>query len=347
VIDSRKRRPGGRQELDGQENDPTRASLFEEKVRTGKGKSGKQQKLSMAELRQAESNIEKEVTQWYHRVTELWAGMLAGQEDATREWLMEAEKLVEMFRHTRPLFLTSRHQGFRGMFPRSVKRKTTEASEESMAVRLQLELGRDTMGQNTQGAKGKYVDNFRTISFDKWLRLFMQHAFLLAKRDEFDYAVEILRHVSWSNAFQDRNSQDSIRFAIITCAIHANRYPVAVEQARKLINTHQFNNEPFRILLASVSHGSHATDAFLASTLSKHLLRELKTVDTAFRNKDTLKWNNVTKRYAPVGTSSKGDEEDEEDVPVGAESNVCCCIWPDMSICEELSERVVLSPPCV
>ncbi|THH16344.1 hypothetical protein EUX98_g9314 [Antrodiella citrinella] len=203
------------------------------------------------------------------------------------------------------------------MFPRSVKRKTTEASEESMAVRLQLELGRDTIGQSSHGAKGKHIDSFRTIPFDKWLRLFMQYAFILAKRDEFDYAVEILRHASWSNAFQARESQDSIRFAIITCAIHGNRYPVAVEQSRKLINIHQFNNEAFRILLASVGHGMHATDAFLASTLSKHLLRELKTADAAFRNKDSLKWNNVTKRYAPTGSSSKADDEDDDEVAIG------------------------------
>lgn len=63
----------------------------------------------------------------------------------------------------------------------------------------------------------------------------------------------------------------------------------------------------------------HATDAFLASTLSKHLLRELKTADTAFRNKEALKWNNVTKRYAPTGSSSKADDEDEEDDAVAAQ----------------------------
>ena len=62
----------------------------------------------MAELRQAEASVEKEVVQWYHRVTELWSDMLEGKDEAVREWLLEAEKLVEMFRHTRPLFLTSR-----------------------------------------------------------------------------------------------------------------------------------------------------------------------------------------------------------------------------------------------
>lgn len=46
--------------------------------------------------------------QGYHRVKEIWSKMLAGEEEATREWLVEAEKLVECFRETRNLFLTSR-----------------------------------------------------------------------------------------------------------------------------------------------------------------------------------------------------------------------------------------------
>ena len=34
--------------------------------------------------------------------------MLAGEEGPEREWMLEAEKLVDMFRETRNLFLTSR-----------------------------------------------------------------------------------------------------------------------------------------------------------------------------------------------------------------------------------------------
>ena len=76
------------------------------------------------------------------------------------------------------------------------------------------------------------------------------------------------------------------------------------------MNTHQFNNEPFRILLASLASGYQATDGFLASTLSKHLLRELKASDTALKNPESLRWNPVLKRY---GTNAKADDDDEAD----------------------------------
>ena len=46
--------------------------------------------------------------QGYRRIRELWAGMMGGDEECEREWMVEAEKLVDMFRETRNLFLTSR-----------------------------------------------------------------------------------------------------------------------------------------------------------------------------------------------------------------------------------------------
>ena len=51
--------------------------------------------------------------QFYRRVQDLWPAMMRpdgaeGQELAEREWLLEAEKMIEAFRETRNLFLTVR-----------------------------------------------------------------------------------------------------------------------------------------------------------------------------------------------------------------------------------------------
>lgn len=87
-----------------------------------------------------------------------------------------------------------------------------------------------------------------------------------------------------------------------------------MEQSRKLINAYQFNNEPLRVLLASLGSGLRATDAFLASTLSKHLLREIKLADAALKKPDAVRWNNTLRRYGlGSGKSGDGDDVDEED----------------------------------
>jgi general transcription factor 3C polypeptide 3 (transcription factor C subunit 4) len=78
------------------------------------------------------------------------------------------------------------------MFPRHRRRRgETEADEDNMASRLQLDLGMLYMCQchrylllprtysltrksARNGQKGDAVDNFRGVSFDDWLRLIMQ-----------------------------------------------------------------------------------------------------------------------------------------------------------------------------
>ena len=99
-----------------------------------------------------------------------------------------------------------------------------------------------------------------------------------------------------------------------------------VEQARKLISQHQFNNEPLRILIASLSRGLKATDSFITSTLQKHLFREMKLSDTAVKNPDILKWNPLNKRYAPTGQGKstdpdEGGEDEGEDNEHGSLEN--------------------------
>jgi general transcription factor 3C polypeptide 3 (transcription factor C subunit 4) len=112
VIDSRKKRGrgGGPTQTDDVSGGPS-TSLFAEDKTTGKSKTpaaARQTRLTPAQLRELELQKEKEVVRGYRRLKELWPAMLAGDSDAEREWLVEAEKLVDMFRETRNLFLTSR-----------------------------------------------------------------------------------------------------------------------------------------------------------------------------------------------------------------------------------------------
>ncbi len=92
--------------------DASGTSLFEEKSRLGKEKmsrpGSKAGKLTLPQLRELEASKEKDAVLSYGRVKELWARMLAGDMQADREWMHESESLVESFRETRALFLTTR-----------------------------------------------------------------------------------------------------------------------------------------------------------------------------------------------------------------------------------------------
>ena len=109
MIDSRKKR--GKSNAANQTEDtvnPSNTSLFSEDKATPKSKARVQNRLTHAQLRELEVQKEKEVMKGYRRLKEIWSGMLAGEKDSEREWLLEAEKLIDMFRETRNLFVTSR-----------------------------------------------------------------------------------------------------------------------------------------------------------------------------------------------------------------------------------------------
>jgi general transcription factor 3C polypeptide 3 (transcription factor C subunit 4) len=69
-------------------------------------------------------------------------------------------------------------------------------------------------------------------------------------------------------------------------------------------------------MLASISSGLRPTDAFITSTLQKHLFREMKLADAAVKAPESLRWNTLNKRYAHSGgsgASAKGDDGDVGD----------------------------------
>jgi general transcription factor 3C polypeptide 3 (transcription factor C subunit 4) len=104
----------------------------------------------------------------------------------------------------------------------------------------------------------------------------------------------------------------------VACASAAGRHTDAIHHVRKMITTHQFNNEPIRLLFASLAGTMRSSDSFINTALQKHIFRELRIADVAVKNKDTLLWWPKKKRY---GLNKKGkgkavaveDEEDDEE----------------------------------
>jgi general transcription factor 3C polypeptide 3 (transcription factor C subunit 4) len=52
----------------------------------------------------------------------------------------------------------------------------------------------------------------------------LQYSFLLTKRDHWDLADEVLRHILLSNAYQSRELQDMIRLTLISESTSASTF---------------------------------------------------------------------------------------------------------------------------
>ncbi|KZV61169.1 TPR-like protein [Peniophora sp. CONT] len=320
VIDSRKRkrRDGTKDgaELDEGTAEPEGGStLFREREARRSARITKKT-MTPAMLLKLENERKEEALGWYKRVRDLWPAMMGGQAEGEREWLLEAEKLVEMFRSTRDLFSTGKV--FRGMAGqrKGTRRKKVgsddEAEEDDMASRLQADLDQDKANQRVLKDVEELTE-FRGVSFDDWLRLIMQYAFVLTRQGQWELANEVLGHILYSKIIRG-NMRDTIRLAIMACAAYAKRFTTVLEQSRRLMYSHQFNNEPLRVLCASLASGLHATDVFIVSTLQKALLREIKLSDAAVHSREKLRFHAVNKRWGiPTGKGNKEDKEDKED----------------------------------
>lgn len=82
--------------------------MFEETPSSRSTKAYKSSRSSRPVARELEVEKEKEVLKGYQRVMELIPAVKAGNDVATKEWLLEVEKLIETFRETRRLFLSTR-----------------------------------------------------------------------------------------------------------------------------------------------------------------------------------------------------------------------------------------------
>jgi general transcription factor 3C polypeptide 3 (transcription factor C subunit 4) len=110
VIDARGRRSSrhGKQGAVVSHPSVQGVSLFEETPSTRSTKGYRSSKSSRPVARELEVEKEKEVLKGYQRVMDLTPAMKTGNEVAVKEWLLEAEKLIETFRETRRLFLSTR-----------------------------------------------------------------------------------------------------------------------------------------------------------------------------------------------------------------------------------------------
>ncbi|KAJ7033739.1 hypothetical protein C8F04DRAFT_614968 [Mycena alexandri] len=326
VIDSRKRGAKSSDAGPGQPEQtpqpPTSSSLFAEEKSTDKAVKTKstRQRMSVEALKELEAQMEKDTLMTFRRMGELYPKISKEQlNDSERDWLLQAEKMIESFRETRQLFTTS-SLAFRGMYPAQNlskrKAKDLEADEDRMVSRLHLELESPAAAKTVT-----HTDFFRGVHFDDWLQVFFQYCFLLTTRGQFDVAEEILKHILLSVAYRSPKSQSTIRLAIITCAVSAQRHVSIVEHARKIMNMHQFNNEPLRIFVAAMSSGLRSTDAFVISPVQKAIYREMKLSHMTARTPELVKWINQLKRFT-LPPTSKTDEPNDDEEAVGPEESV-------------------------
>ncbi|KAH8108394.1 TPR-like protein [Phellopilus nigrolimitatus] len=297
-------------------------ALFAEKRKGAKAKSASvaagraRQTLSREQLEVLERTKETDAARWYDRCAQTRDAMRAGDPLMESDWLLHAEKLIEMFRETRNIFPSRSARLFTGMFRAKrttmagVAEKKSPEAEEKMASRLELELGEESAPVDR-----KEVFHFRGIQFSEWLALAMEYAFLLTRRDQFEAAEDVLRHLLLSLVYRAQGYQDTLRLALTSECPSSRPHPVLTSLAYP-----PFNNEPVRVLFAALASGLAQTDQVIDTRFQKFALREMRIGVAAVTGTSAVERASVDPDLDPEEQNEIDADPDAEDsVPAGLE----------------------------
>ncbi|CAH7690768.1 hypothetical protein PPACK8108_LOCUS26201 [Phakopsora pachyrhizi] len=222
------------------------------------------------------------------------------------EYVRLANSLVEGFRRTPALFpnaLTSKFSGLNHSNNRAGRR--TENAKKSSAIT------EDTNAYTSS-------PDFRGISFNNWVRIFVYYAFCCCKISRSDEACEILEHVTRAPVFrQSASMQQVLRLAHAAAAFQKGDYVLVTYTIRWLSKRLEFDSDPVRLISALLSQGFQEAIAFFNSNTQKWLLRKIQLVDNITGKLKSLEISN--EEHSPpkivggsITSGVKGSTEDKE-----------------------------------
>lgn len=127
---------------------------------------------------------------------------------------------------------------------------------------------------------------FRGISFDKWLYVFLRYAFILAVTRRTEDAYEVLKKLSNANVFyQDVDKKTSIRFAMVGCGVIGKSETIIQLGARWLCNYYRFQSDPYRLFMSVINEGIADTVAYASYNQMRYLMRNIRLMDAIITKK--------------------------------------------------------------
>ncbi|KAI8638433.1 hypothetical protein BD408DRAFT_24153 [Parasitella parasitica] len=127
---------------------------------------------------------------------------------------------------------------------------------------------------------------FRGVSFDKWLFVFIRYAYILAFTRRVESAFEILKKAAVANVFYfDNKKKVSLRLAMIGCGIIGRHEAIIQFGARWLCNFFQFQNDPYRLYIAVIHLGNKQSNVYASQPQLKYLMRNIRLMDALVASK--------------------------------------------------------------
>ncbi|OLL23932.1 Transcription factor tau subunit sfc4 [Neolecta irregularis DAH-3] len=205
-----------------------------------------------------------------------------GQSFVIKEWMETAAELIDDFRHVSAFYPSERSTKFTGLrsLTNRSKKVDLDKSLKGMATRLQTSID---LGDGDVNPHDAEETEFRGLSFDRWLDIFLQYAILLTCEGDIREAYEIIKSAQMVNVFYQNSKRNLLTYVVnMACAFQAMDFEEAQNTCRWFTNTFRFMSDGYRFW-----NRVSDTNALVANPSTKYLLRQIKAIDGAMTG-DTL-----------------------------------------------------------
>lgn len=247
-------------------------NALDKNVRTSKA-------LTEEERKKIEEAATRRVTTKFNRMQRLEEEIKQGHHVAAAAWMKLASQLIEMFMEVRSFFPKNRKTTFKGIV--MYKRKKSISIDDRLDRLYNLYDG-ITESDNSRMEMTSQTE-FRGLSYDTWLYVFVQYAFLLRNfENNIDEAVQVLEVALDVSVFvQDETKITLLRLARLAFGIFQGDFATTVSNnVRPFLTSTQFSPAIYDFFMCCFSSGVSAWAAFSNYNHQKFFLRHLKAYDS-------------------------------------------------------------------
>lgn len=247
----------------------------------------------------------------YARLQALTADMRADDEEPLMEWISVAQHLVDAFKQAKVFFPTETYVPFLGYTAeakrRAVKSRTglQRTEMELMADRLKNSLG-DQPDMDTDELEDVHLSmttvplDYRNILFTSWFEVFLELAFVYARRDNLEACYSVLTTASEANVFHhDTDRLFRIHVCWFASALLLSDEERLCNEARWFIKSTNYATDTFRLFAALNRCHAGPTSWYNSGPLQKFFLRTIKALDYALlgdTQRPRYKWSEQEKQ---------------------------------------------------
>lgn len=243
-------------------------------------KDTKKETMTEEEKEEIEQRATRMVLDKFNRMQRLQVAIDQGHKAAASAWMNIASQLIDMFTSVKAFFPKNRKSTFRGIVMYLRRKQDMDINNRLARINNLYEGITETTSSRVALTA---QTEFRGLSYDQWLYIFVQNALLVRRFDNnLDEAISILEVAFDVNVFiQEKERVMILRLVRLSLAIEQKDFvPTVCNNIRYVLSLTQFSPTIYGIFMCCFGSGIAAWAAFSNYNHQKYFLRQVKAYDS-------------------------------------------------------------------